>query len=206
MSRRFRWRGLHARSRSVRPQSFEVLRGPQGTLFGAGSTSGTMRYITIQPKPAGFDASAEATVSTVSNGDTGGNIKGMVNVPLSNAAALRFVGYYNRLPGFIDARKPDGSVEKDVNSASAAAAGWRCYSSPTEALKITPRIVYQQLTTDGYPRADLWKHLGNPTGPLQNQPANNFGPYEQYRQQREGIDDKFTLGDLKIQSISPARA
>ena len=70
---------------------------------------------------------------------------------------------------------------------------------PTEALKITPRIVYQHLTTDGYPRADLWNILGNPTGPLQNQPANNFGPYEQYRQQREGIDDKFTLGDLNIQ-------
>jgi iron complex outermembrane receptor protein len=177
---------------------FEVLRGPQGTLFGAGSTSGTMRYITNQPDPDAFAASAEATFSTVSKGETGGNIKGMVNVPLSSAAALRFVGYYNRLPGFIDARKPDGSVEKDVNSGDRSGGRLALLFAPTDALKITPRIVFQHLKTNGYPRADLWNILGNPTGALQDQPAHNFGEYEQYRQQREGIDDKFTLGDLKI--------
>ena len=178
---------------------FEVLRGPQGTLFGAGSTSGTLRYITKQPNTGGFDASAEASVSTVDKGDIGGAVKGMVNLPLSNMAALRVVGYYNRLPGFIDARKPDGSVEKDVNSGDRSGGRVALLFAPTEALKITPRIVYQYLKTDGYPRADLWNILGNPTGPLQNQPADNFGPYEQYRQLREGIDDKFTLGDLKIE-------
>ncbi len=177
---------------------FEVLRGPQGTLFGAGSTSGTMRYITNEPSTDGFAGSAEATLSTVSKGDTGGSIKGMVNLPLSAAAALRVVGYYNRLPGFIDARGPDGSVDKDVNTGDRTGGRLALLFAPTENLKITPRIVYQKLETDGYPRADLWNILGNPTGPLQNQPANNFGDYEQYRQLREGIDDKFTLGDLKI--------
>jgi iron complex outermembrane receptor protein len=177
----------------------EVLRGPQGTLFGAGSTSGTVRYITNQPSTQGFDASAEASVSGVDNGGMGGDIKGMVNLPLGNTAALRAVGYYNRLPGFIDARQPDGSVDHDVNTGDRTGGRLALLFAPTDALKITPRLTYQHLKTDGYPRADLWNILGNPTGALQNQPADNFGPYEQYRQQREGIDDKFTLGDLKIE-------
>ena len=178
---------------------FEVLRGPQGTLFGSGSTSGTMRYITNQPNTGAFEASAEASFSSVNHGSTGGTIKGMVNLPLSDMAALRVVGYYNRLPGFIDARQPDGSVDKDVNTGDRSGGRVALLVAPTEALKITPRIVYQHLQTDGYPRADLWNILGNPTGPLQDQPANNFGEYEQYRQQKEGIDDKFTLGDLKVE-------
>jgi len=73
---------------------FEVLRGPQGTLFGAGSTSGTLRYITNQPDPAGFAGSAEGTFLTVSKGSTGGSLKGMVNIPLNSMAALRLVAYY----------------------------------------------------------------------------------------------------------------
>ena len=178
---------------------FEVLRGPQGTLFGAGSTSGTMRYITNQPNPASFEASVEASFSSVSEGDTGGSIKGMVNLPLGETAAARFVGFYNRMPGFIDARGPTGAVEKDVNTGDRTGGRLAVLFAPTDSFKITPRIVYQKLKTDGYPRADLWNILGNPTGALQDQPANNFGPYEQYRQQKEGIDDKFTLGDLKIE-------
>jgi iron complex outermembrane receptor protein len=178
---------------------FEVLRGPQGTLFGAGSTSGTMRYITNQPNPASFEASVEASFDTVEKGSTGGSVKGMVNLPLGNTAAARFVGYYNRMPGFIDARQPDGTVQKDVNTGDRTGGRLAVLFAPTDNFKITPRIVYQKLKTDGFPRADLWNILGNPTGPLQNQPANNFGPYEQYRQQREGIDDKFTLGDVKLE-------
>jgi iron complex outermembrane receptor protein len=178
---------------------FEVLRGPQGTLFGAGSTSGTMRYITNQPNPASFEASVEASFSSLTEGDTGGSVKGMVNLPLGEMAAARFVGYYNRMPGFIDARQPDGSVDKDVNTGDRTGGRLAVLFAPTDNFKITPRIVYQKLKTDGYPRADVWNILGNPTGALQDQPANNFGNYEQYRQQREGIDDKFTLGDVKLE-------
>jgi iron complex outermembrane receptor protein len=178
---------------------FEVLRGPQGTLFGAGSASGTLRYITNQPDPGSFAGSAEGTFLTVSKGSTGGSLKGMVNVPLSSMAALRLVAYYNRLPGFIDARGPDGRIDKDVNTGDRSGGRLALLFAPMENLKITPRVVYQKLKTDGFPRADLWNILGNPTGPLQDQPADNFGDYEQYRQLREGIDDKFTLGDLKIE-------
>src|SRR5690242_16566167 len=56
-------------------ERFEVLRGPQGTLFGAGSEAGTLRYITRQPSLKGFEGSAEATFLGVQDGDFGGNVR-----------------------------------------------------------------------------------------------------------------------------------
>src|SRR5436190_18285777 len=67
----------------------EVLRGPQGTLFGSGSLSGTVRYITNQPTTDKFESTIEATLSSIQGGDVGGEIKGAVNIPLSANAALR---------------------------------------------------------------------------------------------------------------------
>src|SRR5262245_43928785 len=136
-------------------ERFEVLRGPQGTLFGAGSEAGTLRYITRQPKLEGYEGSAEATFLGVQDGDIGGNVRGAVNVPLGETVALRVVGYYNKLPGFIDAIQPGGRVKKDVNDGDRKGGRVAMLFKPTEQLSITPRIVYQRLETNGYPREDV---------------------------------------------------
>lgn len=174
---------------------FEVLRGPQGTLFGSGSTAGTLRYITTQPKLGKFEGSAELGFSGISGGDTGGDVKGAVNLPIGDKAALRVVGYYDRLAGFVDALQPNGSVKEDVNTGKKTGGRVALLFEPIENLKVAPRVVYQKLTTDGYPRADIWNILGDPTT---NQPKDNFGDFQQFTQHREGIDDKFTLTDLKL--------
>ncbi len=80
----------------------EVLRGPQGTLFGAGSSSGTLRYITRQPALDEFAVSTELTAATVDDGEFGGGVKAALNVPVGGSAAARIVGYYSELPGFMD--------------------------------------------------------------------------------------------------------
>src|SRR5215207_771009 len=94
----------------------EVLRGPQGTLFGAGSASGTMRYITNQPKIGQRETVAELTANSLADGDFGGSAKVAVNAPLSDTTALRFTGFYNSFGGFIDAVQPGLSVADDLNS------------------------------------------------------------------------------------------
>src|SRR5512134_2791129 len=93
----------------------EVLRGPQGTLFGAGSSSGTLRYITRQPQLGEFGASTELTASTVDDGEFGGGVKAALNLPMGENVAARIVGYYSQLPGFIDSIYPDRSKKEDVN-------------------------------------------------------------------------------------------
>ncbi|MEB3323273.1 MAG: TonB-dependent receptor plug domain-containing protein, partial [Synechococcaceae cyanobacterium] len=81
----------------------ETLRGPQGTLFGSGSVGGTIRYITNKPDMDAFDANVELDVNSVTDGETGGHIKGMLNLPLGDDgnAALRLVGYTTSYAGFI---------------------------------------------------------------------------------------------------------
>src|SRR3982751_2314978 len=74
----------------------ETLRGPQGTLFGAGSVGGTLRYITNQPRLDRFEGQVESDVNYLKGGDLGYSLKGAINLPLGEKAAVRAVGYYTR--------------------------------------------------------------------------------------------------------------
>ena len=71
----------------------EVLRGPQGTSFGSGSLSGAVRVITKKANLDGFDASVRVEGASTDGGGIRQRYSGMVNVPLSDSAALRLVGY-----------------------------------------------------------------------------------------------------------------
>ena len=177
-------------------ERFEVLRGPQGTLFGAGSTSGTVRYITRQPQIGEFEGAAEAGAYTGTDTDFGFNLRGVVNLPMADTAALRVVGYYNELAGFIDSVYPGRGTREDVNSGEKMGARVALLIQPNENLSITPRIVYQKLETDGYPRIDHYNILGNPF--TTTQPAVNPGRRGQVTQIPEGIDDEMTLADVVI--------
>ena len=71
---------------------FEVLRGPQGTLFGAGSEAGTVRYITRQPQLEMFEGVADASFEDVKHGDEGGSARGAVNLPIANRRSPSAIG------------------------------------------------------------------------------------------------------------------
>src|SRR5450631_4433238 len=174
----------------------EVLRGPQGTLFGAGSEAGTIRYITTQPKLGVLEGLADASVELPKSGSVGASGRLAVNLPMGDTAAARIVVYEHHLPGFIDAIQPNGSIKKDVNDGDRTGVRLSMLWKPTEQLSITPRFVYQNLTTNGYPREDAYNILGNPY--MTTQPAVTIGERQQYTQQREGIDDDFGLADLKV--------
>jgi len=80
----------------------EALSGPQGTLFGASSLSGTLRLITNKPDPGKFAAGYDLQLNKYGKGGVGGSAEGFVNLPLSETAALRLVGFYQREGGYID--------------------------------------------------------------------------------------------------------
>jgi len=91
----------------------EVLRGPQGTLYGSGSLGGTIRFIPNEPSTDGstFEVSAELS-STSHSGEINYNLSAVANQPISDTMALRFVAGYRDLGGFIDY---DDRVEPDAN-------------------------------------------------------------------------------------------
>lgn len=80
----------------------EALSGPQGTLFGASSLSGTLRVITKKPSTAGFEAGYDLQGNKFGKGDFGGIAEGFVNFPLSETMAIRLVGFYKHDGGYID--------------------------------------------------------------------------------------------------------
>src|SRR5262245_20187874 len=80
----------------------EVLRGPQGTLYGASSVGGVIKYVPNRPSPERFDARFLGSAETVANGDPAYSVTGLVNVPLGTKAALRASGQYRFDSGFID--------------------------------------------------------------------------------------------------------
>jgi len=174
----------------------EVLRGPQGTLFGSGSSSGTVRYITTQPNIGKFGGSAEVSVSSVTDGDWGGGFRGAVNVPLGEKSAMRVVGYYTQMPGFIDSEYPNRATRSDVNDGSRTGGRLAFRFEPSDNVTITPRIIYQKLETNGYPRIDVYNILGNPY--TTTEPKVELGDRDQVTQIGEGLTDEFTMGDLKL--------
>jgi len=80
----------------------EALAGPQGTLYGASSQSGTIRIITNKPDPSAFAAGYALDGNVVDGDDTGYTFEGFVNMPLSDSMALRVVAWNRRDGGWID--------------------------------------------------------------------------------------------------------
>jgi iron complex outermembrane recepter protein len=152
----------------------ESLSGPQGTLYGASSEAGTIRIITNKPSTAGFEGRVDVEGNHVEHGGWGGKIEGMINAPLSNSAALRVVGFYQRDAGFIDnvpgTRTFCGGVNFDVNgnciqdgiSVNNSAVAKNDYNTTDTwggraALKVdlddswtvTPSVIYQEMRAYG---------------------------------------------------------
>lgn len=92
----------------------EVLRGPQGTLYGANSLGGVLKYVTRLPNTSKFEVRAQAGIEAVAHGDTGYLGNAVVNVPLGDTLALRASGFYHRTPGHVDVV---GRTGKDVDQA-----------------------------------------------------------------------------------------
>jgi outer membrane receptor protein involved in Fe transport len=80
----------------------EVLRGPQGTLYGASSLGGVFKYVPNRPSTERFEARFMGSVETLDHGDPGYAVTGLVNVPLGDKTAFRGSGFYRFDSGFID--------------------------------------------------------------------------------------------------------
>jgi len=95
-----------SRTPDIRPvdlERVEALAGPQGTLFGASSQSGTLRYIVAKPDPSAFDASFSGGAHQISDGDLGWETDLMLNVPIvKDQLGVRLVGFAAEDAGFID--------------------------------------------------------------------------------------------------------
>ncbi len=180
----------------------ETLRGPQGTLFGSGSIGGTIRYITNQPDAEEFDAGFEVNLNSVTDGEIGGHLKGMVNIPISDVMALRAVGYSTQYAGFIDARREGGAVTEDVNSGTRTGGRVSLKITPSDNFSVTPRIIYQKIEADGFNRQEVFNLFANPN--TTTRPAVQLGEREQHLLLDEEFSDETLLADVVAEwSLDP---
>ncbi|GAA5317877.1 MAG: TonB-dependent receptor [Candidatus Pelagadaptatus aseana] len=174
----------------------ETLRGPQGTLFGSGSMGGTIRYITNQPNLEEFEGMVEANLNSVTDGEMGGHVKGMINAPFADGrAALRAVAYTTEYAGFIDAYGENGTKDDDVNSGDRTGGRVAITWDVTDNLTITPRIIFQEIDMDGYNRQEVFNLFGN----AYTTPAINFDEREQYLLLDEGFNDDTMIADIVLE-------
>lgn len=172
----------------------ETLRGPQGTLFGSGSVGGTIRYITNQPRLGVTEGTVEANVNIIDGGNAGSHLKGAVNLPLGDNAAIRAVGYYTRYAGFIDAAGPGGG--ENVNDGERYGGRIALTFEPTDNLSITPRVIYQKIEVGGFNRQEVFNLFANPF--TTTRPAVQLGEREQFLLLPERFEDETFIADLTV--------
>jgi iron complex outermembrane recepter protein len=174
----------------------EVLRGPQGTLFGSGSLGGTVRYISNQPQLGVRSTFGETGINWIDGGAPGNTAKLGFNVPLGAKAAFRVAGYSNEIGGYMDAVQPNFTVNKDVNGGARTGARVAFRLNPSGRFTITPQIVFQRVKMDGWNRIDAYNILANPY--TTSRPPVHLGDRELFTQINEPFTDDFLLGSLTL--------
>ena len=141
----------------------EVLRGPQGTLYGASSLGGVFKYVPNVPTTAGFEARILTSAETVADGGSGTALKGLVNVPLGDRFAVRASGSWRSDGGYVDSigNNPipslttpgvalvDGTlVEDDINSADTSGGRFSALYTPSDRFSLTLVAQSQEINSD----------------------------------------------------------
>jgi outer membrane receptor protein involved in Fe transport len=108
-------------------QRIEVLRGPQGTFYGASSLSGVLKFVTAEPSTSGLEVRGRIGVEATHGGEASGYGNLVVNVPLADIAAVRASGFYRSTGGFIDSVGSGGSdLEENINDSKSFGGAPRC--------------------------------------------------------------------------------
>ncbi len=183
----------------------EALAGPQGTLYGASSQAGTIRIITNKPDPSGFASGFSAELNMVDGDDSGYVAEGFVNLPLSDTAALRVVGWGVSEAGWVD-NKPatrtytgdvtdptddftvnnDRFVEKNYNTVDTVGARAALRVNLNDNWTLTPQLSYQRQDQQGSWGDDINDVLAT-------------GKYAVAHFRQEYTDDEWWQGGLTIE-------
>ncbi|HEY0940444.1 MAG TPA: TonB-dependent receptor [Steroidobacter sp.] len=158
----------------------EVLRGPQGTLYGSGSLGGTVRILTNQPSFTETQAYAEIQGSSTSSGGINGATNAWLNLPVTDRAAFRAVAYGIRNEGFIDNSL---TGEGDINDESTYGGRLAFRVQPVDAVNIVLTGMHQRTDSGSYNR-----HSGDYPRLVLDQ------------REPEPFEDRFGLVNLKVEA------
>ncbi|MFA6117069.1 MAG: TonB-dependent receptor [Sphingomonas sp.] len=127
----------------------EVLRGPQGTLYGASSLGGLLKFVTNEPSTDGFEGKMLGGVEFTDGGDASYRGAGMINVPLGHTLAFRASGSYRKQGGYIDSIGTAGSnVRSNINALESYGGRASLLWKPDSSLSVRLSALLQNLYVD----------------------------------------------------------
>jgi iron complex outermembrane recepter protein len=168
----------------------EVLRGPQGTLFGAGAEGGAIRFITTEPSMTQFTGLYRAEVSQTEYGgpsfETGAAAGGPI---VDGHVGARISAWYRDDGGYVNRVNPfsGATVDSEANRSSSRAVRAAVVFAPTESLRVTPSLSYQSVGLHDSPI--FYPYLSNPSA----------GVFNNGKLLRQPSTDGFTLASLKFE-------
>lgn len=168
----------------------EILRGPQGTLFGSSAEGGAIRFITNEPSTTEADALYRAQISTTEQGGLSYEAGAAAGGPLiSDSLGARVSVWYREQGGYVDRMDPftDAVVDANANRSWTEALRLALAFAPTSTLRITPSLSYQAEHVHDSPV--FYTYLSDP----------NAGEFNSGRLLRQPDDDSFMLVSLKIE-------
>jgi iron complex outermembrane recepter protein len=179
----------------------EVLRGPQGTLYGTSSLGGLINFVTPDPSTDKVSGRVEAGTSTVHNGaELGYVFRGSVNLPVNNELAIRLSGFTRLDPGYVD--NPVSGVE-GINEARASGGHIAALWTPSDTFSVKLSAIYQQTKGDGTGQVNIATdgYVGPPLGDLQQNYIPGVGPYVNESQAYSAVI-KAKFGNSDFTSVS----
>ena len=140
-------------------QRVEVLRGPQGTLYGATAMGGLLKFVTVDPSTDAFSARVQADTNTVSHGaGPGYGGRASVNIPITDTFALRASGFARHDAGYVDnVQTGQGGVNWGDADGGHLSALWR----PSDSFSLKVGALVQEQVTHGSPQVYLQPGLGD---------------------------------------------
>lgn len=170
----------------------EVLRGPQGTLYGASSMSGAIRIITNEPNVNEFESKVDLTLSNTDEGGLNNSEKFMVNIPVvEDSLGIRAVGYRVDRSGYVD-NVVNG--KEDINDEESYGGRLSALWLASDRLSIRGTVNYHSLDSDGRPD----EYLPNDSFLML---ATGFSVTDELQTSKfldETFDDEFTLSNLTV--------
>ena len=150
--------GKNAPIKLVDLERIEVLNGPQGTLYGANSMAGNIKYIPRKPDTEQFDAFVMSDISDTTDGGFGYGVHGAVNLPASDQFAVRIVGWRTDADGWIDQPRLQSSpstfdgARSDINDEETNGARVMFRWTPTDRLTLDAMYMFQDMEIGGSSR------------------------------------------------------
>ena len=154
-------------------QRVEILRGPQGTLYGASSLGGLVKYVTVGPDAERFSGRVEAGANTAAGGGDGWSLRGAVNLPIvHDKVALRVSGFTRHDPPYLDNINAKAAGD-DINKNRVQGGRAALLIKPTDAFSLDLSAVRQRAKFFGSPQIRVCPSCG--TGVFAGTP--DFTPY-----------------------------